>query len=225
MSRGPKVAVDVETVISVLAGEGKTAGQIEEYLSRDPLYNDRLPGLRTIQRIVKAARETDPSGPWTLEDSNPEDAQHVLGVLRFYHGWPGKALVTKDLADWIGRVARAAPTLPYRWVGRIALAYLHTAKGQTRDLDQFLAFRPWESQERGLVYNAYTTGGGARVPIAALPHSKPDIDWPTDMGTREQEEERTATIISTTAGPRRPDSPWLERPADGSDKGVPDDTK
>ena len=55
MPRGPKVAIDVEWAINTLASEGKGPSQIEEHLSKEPAYSARLPSLRQIQRIVKAA--------------------------------------------------------------------------------------------------------------------------------------------------------------------------
>jgi hypothetical protein len=132
--------------------------QIEEFLRRQPKFARlRMPTSRTIQRLVAASRPTDASKPWTLAEAEGDDARYVLETLAcVIESTAGQiGTVSEAEADWIVKLARAAPGLPplARWrIGRLYLA--RGSQGQPTDaLDALLAFSPWSDDGDG--WNRY----------------------------------------------------------------------
>ena len=94
-----------------------------------------FPTKRTIERFVKEYRATDKSQPWTVEDSDPQDAKLILEWLASFNGF-GKGL-TKVEAFWYVKIQRIAPDLSFVRAGILANLYrIRTAKeASTEELD------------------------------------------------------------------------------------------
>jgi hypothetical protein len=110
-------------------------------------FEDRMPTQRTIERIVKEYRAMDKSQPWTIEESDPEDARLILEWLASCNGF-GKGL-TKAEAFWHLKIQRIAPDLSFGRAGILANLYrIRTAKeASTEELDAYLGFAPWRGAE------------------------------------------------------------------------------
>ncbi|MHB0875161.1 MAG: hypothetical protein ACYC5O_03845 [Anaerolineae bacterium] len=158
------------------------------------------PSLRTVRRRVDELRRqrlaADSSGPWSMDASDPDDAALILACLAVATEQSGgRVVISESLAQRIVQIARVAPTLPLAFVRLVALAFQRAPAGSTRDLELFLAFRPWEDKQRCERYNALLQGGAAEVPqglgFPPWPEAKPDVDmdydWPDLIGTRQEE--------------------------------------
>src|SRR5262249_23598131 len=130
-------------------------------------YADRLPTLRTVQRIVSERTPRDNSGPWTLGTADTVHARVVLDVLAAVvdETEGHNASFTQEEAKWGVQVSAVAPDLPpyERW--RIARLYMGRAsRGEPMDdLDGFLAYAPWRDGEAGWKrYNDAVEAGWVR---------------------------------------------------------------
>ncbi len=134
-----------ENSIRRMALEGYTAREIYATL------NGNI-SLRTIQRRI--VELVPPPGPaWTLAAPDWGKAELVLPVLaEVIERSEGRVReISRDLAKWIVRVRRAAPTIPLWDAYELAVAYQRSAQGAKgalplAALDAYLAFRPWEPQ-------------------------------------------------------------------------------
>ena len=128
-----------------------------------------VPTKRTIERFVKEYRATDKSQPWTVEDSDPEDAKLILEWLASFNGF-GKGL-KKAEAFWHLKIQRIAPDLSWVRAGVLANLYrIRTAKeASTEELDAYLGFAPWRGAEALERYKEMV--GAGRV--------KPMVMWDT----------------------------------------------
>ncbi len=102
-----------------------------------------IPSLRNVQRWIGELRP-DVSEPWTLVDSDPDDAATVLRVVGALIARPtGRTRPTKEEAEWIIRVAHAAPGLTDPDL-LFTLARLARAGGSVQaDVEDFLATEGW----------------------------------------------------------------------------------
>ncbi len=102
---------------------------------------------RTVERMAKEYRATDESPPWTVEDSDPQDAKLILEWLASFNGF-SKGL-TKVEAFWYLKIQRIAPDLSFVRAGILANLYrIRTAKeASTEELDAYLGFAPWRGAE------------------------------------------------------------------------------
>ena len=163
--RKTRLPAEVLTRIEDWALKGFTAQQIATQLDKDESFGKYgVPfELKTIQRHVKSLTPRDTSGRWSLGDADPDDARTVLDVLSaVIVASEGRITTfTIDEADWVLRVAKAAPGLRPFTVWATARFYmLRKANGEpTSDLDAFLAFAPWQSSEAGLHYMAAIAKG------------------------------------------------------------------
>ena len=123
------------------------AAQIFEDLRRRFGERDKFPNKRSIERLVKEFRYADESPPWTVEDSDPEDAKLILEWLASFNGF-GKGL-KKVEAFWHLKIQRIAPDLGSVRTGIVANLYrIRTAKeASTEELDSYLGFAPWRGAE------------------------------------------------------------------------------
>jgi hypothetical protein len=153
MPRGPDMDLDVQRAIADYVTAGQTSGAaIGRELDRQERFTGRVPDTRAIQRLVKKLMPPDDSGPWSFADldrgdGDPEEARLVLDVLPViveYTG--GRVWPSRNLARWIVRVKRAAPTIP-PWTAYV-YARLYQVQPpddpNTRLLDLLLALRPWD---------------------------------------------------------------------------------
>jgi hypothetical protein len=130
---------------------------------------DKFPNKRSIERLVKEFRYADESPPWTVEDSDPEDAKLILEWLASFNGF-GKGL-KKVEAFWHLKIQRIAPDLSWVRAGVLANLYrIRTAKeASTEELDAYLGFAPWRGAEALERYKQMV--GAGRV--------KPMVMWDT----------------------------------------------
>ena len=145
------------------------AAQIFKDLRRQFGERDKFPNQRTIERFVKEFRATDKSQPWTVEDSDPQDAKLILEWLASFNGF-GKGL-KKVEAFWHLKIQRIAPDLSWVRAGVLANLYrIRTAKeASTEELDAYLGFAPWRGAEALERYKQMV--GAGRV--------KPMVMWDT----------------------------------------------
>ena len=145
------------------------AAQIFKDLKRRFGERDKFPNKRSIERLVKEFRYADESPPWTVEDSDPEDAKLILEWLASFNGF-GKGL-KKVEAFWHLKIQRIAPDLSWARAGVLANLYrIRTAKeASTEELDAYLGFAPWRGAEALERYKQMV--GAGRV--------KPMVMWDT----------------------------------------------
>jgi hypothetical protein len=154
MSRGKQVPYPVRNAIRALAWEGVSAAEIERELGRKHWFGTYPVSLRTIQNVVKQARQEeppDPAGPWSLADASipADDVRLIRDVLpTIIGGDAGKSWPSREYVQWLVRVRRAAPDISSHWVPTLASAYRVLARDgkDTRYLDMVLVLRPWESE-------------------------------------------------------------------------------
>lgn len=153
----------VKAVIEDLIARGLPPAQIQRELERrvvegsaDVLEGAVYPSLRTIERMWKRAQPPDPSGPWSLRDSPGSEGILILEVLvEVMKRTKGqRSTLTREEAAWIARVRTVAPSLPAWGAFRVAHAYVARGEQSTEDLDQLLAFQPWQSRE---AFDCYET--------------------------------------------------------------------
>lgn len=156
MATKRRVDPDVKEAILDLADQGWSPTSIEERLSGDERYADRLPHKRTIQRIIADEEPRDTSAPWKLTPTSSASAAFLLSVqadMRMQTR--GRVLgFSIETAHWIEAVHRAAPDLdPWRTY-RVARAYqARTDQGAaTDDLDMWLGFAPWRGNASAVRY-------------------------------------------------------------------------
>lgn len=151
--------------IEELANDGYAATQVLIELQKDRnLKGEYLPPLRTLQRIIRDdIIPQDPSGPWSLADSEGIDAPAILEVLAevISHTEGRVKSVTRNEAKWIVSISRAVPDLPTWGVFTLARAYLkrEETKESTADLDTYLAFAPWRDREHEEAYKKAVEAG------------------------------------------------------------------
>jgi hypothetical protein len=154
------VPADVLDAIEELIDKGRSPKQIEDELSKNGKIADRLPTLRTIQRIVAEKLKSDDTETWELGpvDQRDIDGAVVLDVLAFVVRATGgrTASLTENEARWITALHRVRPTI-HGWVlYRLARLYISTRsrKLSTAPIDAFLAYKPWDDAWKHQTYVA-----------------------------------------------------------------------
>lgn len=152
---------DVQGAIEARAIDGLTPSQVLRDLERQPQYARRLPTLRTVQRIVKEAPK-DQSAPWSLADSDGEDARLILETWQAAITTGMRRInITNAQAEWVLKIRKAAPGLSPYYVWLLAGDYRARAqRGEnTEALDLFLAFRPWRDLDSRAWYEVAVQEG------------------------------------------------------------------
>jgi hypothetical protein len=134
-----------------LIKEGVDAGYSAAQISRniaDALSNESdRPHPRHVQRLVKELTP-ETAAPWSLIDSrDTEESRIILDSLRDLIRLSDERITSLSLreADMILKVKAVAPDLRFIPLWGLAREYLRREDtGQdTRDLDAWLAFKPW----------------------------------------------------------------------------------
>ena len=127
-----------------------------------PWGEDDVPNVRTIQRIVRDLRPADTDGtPWAL---TLENAEQAAAILRVQAGVAKSHSVRLELsvsqANWVWSVSKIAPDLSPWWTYRVGLMLWRrdTAGEPAADVQGWLAFRPWASDDDA---NEYSKAIGA----------------------------------------------------------------
>lgn len=154
--------------IRELAASELSAGAIHRRLELEASSEEAgfglndVPSRRTIQNIVAEHTPKDETEWWLLKDAEDDQATLVLPVLAtIIEKTEGRrTYVTQDEAKWIVRIRTATPDLDLWTVYTLALAYMLGPEGGTKDnLDAFLAFAPWRSEDDRRRYNKATEKG------------------------------------------------------------------
>ena len=130
-------------IVDLLIGSDSTPAAIHRKVSAEGWEVS----TRTVERMAKEYRAPDESPPWTVEDSDPQDAKLILEWLASFNGF-GKGL-KKVEAFWHLKIQRIAPDLSWVRAGVLANLYrIRTAKeASTEELDAYLGFAPWRGAE------------------------------------------------------------------------------
>lgn len=157
-----QLPIDIERRIRDLTDEGFSPSQIWRAIGEDKV------DLKTVQRRAKEYAVPDASGPWGLADTDdPDAAALVLEVLpELVWRTQGRVRhITRDRAKWIVRIRRAAPSISPWAAYQLAMEYQRRANSNegTVDLDLYLAFGPWENQEREQLWRRAVGAGYVRA--------------------------------------------------------------
>jgi hypothetical protein len=142
-----------EAIRELAQERGWSASQIYRHLENeakdDPAQLGRVPTLRTVQRIVRDLVPADPSDRWTLAESDLHAIRPVLDALGVVIADSGGHVrsITRQFADWVVRIHRAAPDLDAWEIVWLARGYQQEIglDRPTDYLDAFLALAPWRS--------------------------------------------------------------------------------
>ena len=138
------------------------AGQADhENLEAAPWSERDVPDLRTIQRAVGDLRL--PEGePWTLCTNNADQAAAILPILAaVIREHSVRVRLSCGQAEWLWTVRKIAPDLPPWWTYRVGMALLRRSStdAPTADIQAWLAFRPWASDEDSEAYSKAIEAG------------------------------------------------------------------
>mgnify|MGYP006966873253 CR=1 FL=1 len=137
-------------IVDLLIGSDSTPAAIHRKVSAEGWEVS----TRTVERMAKEYRAPDESPPWTVEDSDPEDAKLILAWLaNIIEGgfvvYRQDRRLTKAEAFWYLQIRRIAPDLSFVRAGIVANLYrIRAAKeASTEELDAYLGFAPWRGAE------------------------------------------------------------------------------
>jgi len=149
-------------IVDLVVGSDSTPAKIHQKVTEEGWEVSN----RTVERIAKEYRATDESPPWTVEDSDPEDAKLILAWLANMIEvslvvYRQDRRLTKAEAFWHLHIHRIAPDLGRLQAGVLAALYrIRSAKrGDTTELDTYLAFAPWRSLEARERYTKIVEAG------------------------------------------------------------------
>jgi hypothetical protein len=153
---------------------------------------------RSVREWCRIMEQVDTSAPWRLEPDSPPEAAYVLDVLAemAFRSEGRVTTVSTSLAHWIMTLARVRPSLVLRDLYRLAWMYnVRTlTKAGTDDLDGWLAFKAWESDEHDELY------AGA-VQLGWIPAAPPHLVRPLTRGLERDgiDEHKLLDIIAALA--------------------------
>ena len=173
-NRGRSTSIKQIKLIERMVREEFTVKEICAFL--DQLYGDNALQLRAVQTRAKEVR--DNKLPWDRLTSSGAQAAKVLEVLRVViEASEGrKQDFTQSEVDWIIWIQELAPTLPEIYVWQFANTYLTDSKiagHGLRQLDHFLTYKPWESQEAAIEYDDVKNDGS--IPDSELTEKAAEI--------------------------------------------------
>ena len=162
--QGKHTDPDVREAIKDLGLAGNNAKRIVDILDARPEFEGRVPRERAVRGVL-AEGASDRSDDWKLEDSYGTDLRAVLDSLAAVVRVSGgrKTFLTTEEAQWVIRIAEAAPELNPWLRFKLATMYLsrRAAAHTTIDFDVFLAFGPWRGGEHAA---SYLHGAGRAFP-------------------------------------------------------------
>jgi len=144
-----------------MATEGRSPSQIERLLVVDerkisPTERvcDRVPHIRTIERIVARVTPRDDSGRWTFGSGENDRALLDIAVAVIECTEGRVAWLTSAEAAEIARLLPVVPGLEAWETFVLARTYLlrRSLSEPADDLDQIVAFAPWQSDDASTRY-------------------------------------------------------------------------
>jgi hypothetical protein len=177
MARARVTTVQQEAAIHRCVALGITAPkQVYRSLEMEGLLEgEHWVSEKTVARRIREFTPHDDSEPWSLADTEPNEAARILDILAIrvsppYARWP-----TRAEAQWFARVRTACPDIPSSWALALAGMYREATspgtawpEAEVQYLDMVLALQPWAS-ENHLHRWVYA------VQCAAARHEPPEI--------------------------------------------------
>ncbi len=162
-NRGKPTNTKQTRLIHRLGREGWNGREISDLLPA--LFGDHALHVRAVQNRIRILREKQ--APWNRLRASGEEAAKILEVLRIViEDTKGrKREFSQEEVDWMTWVQGIAPTLPPLYIWRFAsnyLADLHEGKTDFRQMDNFLASKPWESISSTIHYESVDCDGELR---------------------------------------------------------------
>ena len=144
-------------LIHRLAREGWTGKEIADFLPNK--FGETALHIRAVQNRIRPLK--DHNTPWDRLSGSGKKSAKILEVLRTVIAITKgrKREFTQAEVDWIIWIQGIAPSLPAQYVWRFAATYLtDMSDGKTdfTQLDNFLAFKPWESLNAQIDYETMT---------------------------------------------------------------------
>lgn len=173
MAQGRRLPPELIAIIEERAARGQSPVEIVHWLDTDPATAGRwdLPTLRTVQRYLRQIRRGDADEPWSLSVFDGPESTVVLEALRELINMSNGRIsnISNRVARWLVSIHSVAPDLG-PWTGyRMARMYRNREDQglKAADLDQFLAFGPWRSDDAEASYEkAVAEGWIDRAPLA-----------------------------------------------------------
>lgn len=126
---------------------GRSPDAIADELRGEP----NAPTGRTIRNWIArgwVSKPVRPSDPWSLMHGRPEDVPLVLPVLEVVARLPRAAQwLSIEEAEAVARIRRAVPEVKPAAALTLAILYVSRKGKETTDLDLYLAFHPWRSED------------------------------------------------------------------------------
>lgn len=137
----PATEGDIRAAIIRLADATNwSASKIHDHLAHNETFRDRLPHVRTVQRLMRPRRRTDVRAEdWRLADASSEEARVVMEALAtvIEESDGSVSKISRAEAAWIMKIKAAVPEMPTRVALRFAREYMLSEA--TAHLDAALA--------------------------------------------------------------------------------------
>jgi hypothetical protein len=159
--------------------------------------------------MISEIRRLDPSEPWSLELSEPDEIAAVRPVWAFALA-NGRTLTRKHAA-WAVKVLAAAPDLPINDVWGISGLYALGTFDRT-GIDPLIAMGPWRDIEHCERYFKAANDGTIKVPYPALnlalriPEQNPEIEAPETAAYCARIPEEITVVVEASNKTRHPES-------------------
>ena len=153
-NRGKPTNTKQTRLIHRLAREGWNGNEITKFLPT--LFGDHSLHIRAVQNRIKTLRDNQTF--WDRLSATGEESAKIMEVLRtVIEDTKGKKRsFTQEEVNWVTWIQGIAPSLPPLYAWRFASNYLaDMAEGKKdfKELDTFLASKPWESLSPNLDYD------------------------------------------------------------------------
>ncbi|MCC7089535.1 MAG: hypothetical protein IT295_10295 [Dehalococcoidia bacterium] len=167
---------------------------------------DEVPTERTFREWLKRDGAPPAVKPWGFGSmDSPERNSVVVGLLRRVQ--PGQWWPNEDEAWWSSQILLSAPGVPAATAISLARLYwLRTSTGRgTEDLDEFVAFAPWDPARAALYQAAIDAGDVNPPPVQLYAQAKRIATFGAEQP------ERTSNIAAAIEG-----AAWYREETDGT---------
>jgi hypothetical protein len=161
--RSRSIPIEVQKAIEAEAVYGFGKREIYRALERRDDLRDLLPSEKTVGRFIDEIPRRDTSAPWSVGDLDEAESELLLEALRdvIERSSGNISSITRLEAHYIVRLSQMVPGLQPLGLWRVARVYAGRAASRTptADLDAYLAFGPWRSDEARQRYYAAIDAG------------------------------------------------------------------